>query len=134
MLNSKNFIGRLVLGVAAIALVSTSVACTAGVGARIQPSSHFIYPNSNVKELGPVKVSMFGGWSLFMPSPIRTSDIDHKLYNKALAQHEGADMIIDYVVTSEMKFIPLYMVMIYYTTHELEGMAASAEIGRQHLD
>ena len=134
MVNLKNFIGRGVLVVAAFALVGSSVACTAGVGARIQPSSHFVYPNSNVKELGPVKVNMFGGWSLFFPSPVRTSEIDHKLYNAALTQHEGADMIIDYVVTSKVKFIPAYVLMIYYTTHELDGTAAVAEVGRQHLD
>jgi hypothetical protein len=104
--------------------------CTVGVGTRIEPASHFVYPNSNVTKLGPVSSSATGA-SLFVLPPMRSPELDRELYTRALAQQAGADTIVDYVVVSRVTMIPF--LNIFVVTHELKGTAAKAEVGRQEL-
>ncbi len=107
--------------------------CAIASSVRLGPQSHFVHPNSNVTALGPVKAKANGQLGL-VPQGMRTSDMDHILYQKALRQYQDADMIIDYVMTSRIIIIPLMYINLYMTMYELEGTAAKAEIGQQDLN
>lgn len=119
----------LILLIAALSLAG----CTVGQTVRFTPATHFVHPNSNVKVLGPVTAEIKGGVSLMVPPPLRTSADDEKLYNAALSQQPGADVIVDSVVTSKVKMIPLYMINIYFVTHKIEGYGAKKVVGTQEL-
>ena len=106
--------------------------CTIASSVRLAPQSHFVHPNSNVKALGPVKATAKSTLGL-VPQGMRTSEMDAMLYNKALAQQQDADMIIDYVMTSRLLLIPLLYLNFYMTTYELQGTGAKAEVGKQVL-
>lgn len=97
---------------------------------EIGPESHFIYPNSNVKSLGPVKATIKTQPTFGMPS-FKTGDQESKLYYKALGQVAGADVIIDYIKTTTLYQIPI--VAMFYSKTTIEGTAAKMEIGRQVL-
>jgi hypothetical protein len=107
--------------------------CTIGQGVRFTPATHFVHPNSNVKILGPVTAEITGGVSILVPPPVRTSADDEKLYNAALSQQPGADVIVDSVVTSKVKMIPLPYISIFYVTHKIEGYGAKKIVGKQEL-
>ena len=115
--------------VAAVGL-GALMGCQAGQVTRISPQSHFDYPNSNVKPLGPVKVKISGrgGW-MFPPMPTGADEL--KLYNAALAQVDGANMLINYVQTA--KLYNLWILPVWWSELELEGEAAKMEVGQQAL-
>jgi hypothetical protein len=103
--------------------------CQVGQVVEIGPQSYFNYPNSNVKAIGPVKVSMAGPGG-FMQG-FTSGETDAQLYSKALAQVQGANLIIDYVKTTRV-YYP-FVFPIYWSKVELEGTAARMEIGQQIL-
>jgi hypothetical protein len=105
-------------------------ACTVAQFHRIGPQTHFTYPNSNVKVLGPVKVQMKGPGSWFAPS-IMTGETDEKLYQLAMAKVNGSNLLIDYVRTTTVYQWPLPQ--IFWTQEELEATAAQMEVGQQTL-
>ena len=95
--------------------------------AAMGPQSHYVFPNSNVKPLGPVKVTHM---KFQHDSP--TSEDQLALYNVALTQVQGATLIIDYI-----------KVVRYFGSDEngksqgcemdIEGTAAKMEIGTQKI-
>lgn len=97
---------------------------------EIGPQSHFDFPNSNVRPIGPVKVKQPGRSSLFYP-PMPTGDDDMALYNAALQQVEGGDLVTDYIKTTRL--YSAWLVPIYWSEHEIEGTVAEMEVGRQRL-
>jgi hypothetical protein len=104
-----------------------------GVHAMQSPQSHFAYPNSDVKDLGPVKAKITGPASLDFQQ--FTAEDDLNLYNTALAQVEGANIILDYY-----KIIRWYSILVwpyppifkFQAEMELEGRAAKMDIG-EHM-
>lgn len=116
-----------IIGVLSLALLVSG--CTVGQFHRMGPQSHFSYPNSNVKTVGPVKVELRGTSSWLTPLSFMTSEIDQRVFNAAIAQADGADLITDYIRTTTIK----KFLGIYWTTEYLEGTAARMEIGKQHL-
>ena len=122
----RNLIGILM----ALVIACTIIGCKAGQIVEIGPQTHFNYPNSNVRALGPVKIEMDGPGAFGMPA-LRTGEMDQKLYNEALAQVEGANLIIDYVKTTSLYHAPI--IPIWWSTMTLEGTAARMELGRQSL-
>ncbi len=123
----------ILLAIASLAVVLPSMGCAVGGGARIQPESHFVFPNSNVQAIGPVRAKLTGPPTLFVPPPVRTAEIDNQLYQMAMRQQNGADMIIDYVVHTKITLIPIPYVSVYITEHEIEGTAAKMVVGSQRL-
>ena len=111
-----------------IAFAITLVGCAQFKVVEIGPQSHFDFPNSNVTPLGPVKVKTAGG-SGFMVPPLKTSEDDLKLYNEAIAQSNGATMIIDYVRT----YTVYGFLFVYWSEMEIEGTAAKMEVGKHDL-
>ena len=94
------------------------------------PQTHFSYPNSNVKSLGPVKVTMKQPGSFMVPR-IQTGADDERLYNQALSKVSGANVVLDYVRTTTLYVWPLPA--IYWTEEVFEGTAARMETGQQGL-
>lgn len=96
------------------------------------PSSHFIYPNSNVRALGPVSVMKVGNVSVNVPQ-LRSGEHDLEIYKEALAQVPEANMIIDYYKITTATMIPLPWVSLFFTTTKFEGTAAKVEVGEQNI-
>ena len=114
----------------ALAVTCTIVGCKGGQMVEIGAQTHFNYPNSNVRPLGPVRLEMDGPSAFGMPA-LRTGEMDQKLYNEALAQVEGANIIIDYVRTTTFYHAPI--IPIWWSKMTLEGTAAKMELGKQIL-
>ena len=123
---------KLLTGIALLALLAP-IGCAVGGATRIAPESHFVFPNSNIKAMGPVSATLQGPPTLFIPPPLRTAEIDKRLYETALAQMQDADLIIDYVVSTEITMIPIPYIQVYLTKHTIEGTAAQMRVGRQRL-
>jgi len=105
-------------------------ACAVGSTANLVPQSHFAFPNSNVKPIGPAKGEATE-WSIFFPSNV-TGDMEQKAYQKAL-EGTGGDLLVDIVSYSVTKIIPIPYIPLYYTTLYVEGIAAKMEVGKQKL-
>lgn len=120
---------RVSLTLITLSLVVLLSGCTMGQFHRLSPNSHFAYPNSNVKDLGPVNIKVPGTVSFLMMPNHMTSEIDQKVYNAALAQVDGADLILDYVRTTTIK----WCFFVLWTDEYLEGTAARMEVGQQRI-
>lgn len=116
-------------GLVTLITICASSGCTVGYFYRLGPQSHFAYPNSNVKALGPVKLKTQTKTSV--TPQVTTGDNDEMVYNKAIAQVAGANMILDYVRVSTVYKWP--GLPIYWNEEELEGTAAQMEVGKQGL-
>lgn len=112
------------------------VGCTIKQG-DFAPETHFSYPNSNVKPLGQVKASIKK--ASFIKTPDITAEDVNKLFEDALGQKPGADLIINYKTTTTSTMYPLptpmgIIIPLYNTVQiDLEGTAASMDIGLQEL-
>jgi hypothetical protein len=94
-------------------------------------SSHFAFPNSNVIPLGPAKATVVTEQSVGVPSPLRSGESDLKVFNAAIAQVSGADLLIDWTMKNEIKRAgPL---PFYWTVSSVEGTAAKMEVGNKKL-
>jgi hypothetical protein len=107
-----------------------SAGCQAAQFTKLGPQTHFDFPNSNVIPLGPVKAKVDGPGSVFA-FPGFSSDYEAQLYNAAISQVAGANMITDYIRT--YKVYTLLLLPVYWTTLEIEGTAAKMEVGKQIL-
>ena len=112
-------------------LASALPGCVQQSLARWKPNSHYAYPNSNVTELGPVKAKLTTGIGfLFFIPDLATAAMDRQIYQAALDQQAGANLIIDYILVNEMRQVgPLFT----WTTIEIDGTAARMEVGEQQL-
>ena len=117
-------LGRLAVGLSAVSLASC------GFGASSQsPSSHFVYPNSNVIPLGAAEGTtrrlcgiLFVNWG--------TPDADDQdSATRDALEASGGDLIIN-VRTDTTLFFAWFFSLC--TTH-VRGIAAKMEIGRQQL-
>lgn len=97
---------------------------------ELGPQSHFVYPNSNVEELGPVLVKKYK-WDIGFFFSAQSSEIDEDLFNAALAQCSDANLIVNYAKVVSGYFIWPLPVVLYKIA--LEGTAARAEVGKQQL-
>lgn len=122
--------GVLIVSVMACALSG----CTAGRMYEIGPETHFVYPNSNVRMLGPVSYTYKSPVSFGIPKTLMTGKEDLEFYNAALAQIPGSNLIADYVRVTEFKYFMIYPPIIFYWTQfTLQGTAAKMTVGDQEL-
>jgi hypothetical protein len=117
----------LIVLVAAVLLAGNG--CTMYQFHRLGPNSHFTYPNSNTKALGPVKVKVDGAAAWLRIPDFLTSDIDQKVYNAAMKQVDGSNVVLDYVRTTTVK----EFFGIYWSEEYLEGTAGRMTVGQQKL-
>lgn len=106
------------------ALISTSCSVTQG---SLAPTSHYVYPNSNVTPLGSTnaQISKFG---IIFPPSFRARDLD-RLYGNAMSRHSGANLIINNKVDSKNTFL----VIFHFMKVTLSGTAAKMEVGKQDI-
>lgn len=106
-------------------LVGCLTGCYSKMGG-FEPNSHFAYPNSNVKALGPVEASDYKLGFIFGRS------VDSKfitgIYNEALKK-SGGDLIIDSKVDISTFMLWPFSVM----TLTVDGTAATMALGKQEL-
>ena len=112
--------------VAAILLSATGCSTTLG---RQVPNSQFAYPNSNVTALGPAQGKVVK-WSFFVPPDLTVADI-RGAYNKALAQQQGANILINFKEDTTFTAFPI--IMISAIEYKVDGTAAKMEVGTQTL-
>jgi hypothetical protein len=115
---------------AILALVCSSCTQTFYIGRF--PQSHFTYPNANVTPLNKVRGVSATRAKLFI-APSVTSRIQSEAYSSALAQSQGANLIINVDAYHKVTFIPLYVINLYLSRYIVEGTAAKQEVGRQQL-
>ena len=110
------------LGLLALAMTG----CTTHLGSVV-PNSAFIYPNSNITSLGPVKAEKSKTWFFIMPI-FHFEDIK-AVYNNALNQVPGANVVIDYKEDTAVTSILFFNTI----TYSVEGTAAKMDIGNKNL-
>lgn len=118
-------------GVVALLLIVFSISgCTVKMG-RLSTHSQFVYPNSNVKVLGPAyaEIEKTGIW--LTPS-FEFTDLK-KAYNQALASQAGATLLINYSQDTSITIIPIPILPIITLRYELRGDAAKMVVGEQKL-
>lgn len=113
-----------------ILMLFFSYGCSTEYGQRVI-SSHYVFPNSNVVPLGytSAEISMRG---FFIPKQI-TKETYEGLFNKALSRHEDADIIIDMGLDVTYTQIPIPIFSIWITKMNINGTAASVEVGEIEL-
>lgn len=116
---------------AALLLASLCLAgCTMKAG-RFVPHSQFVYPNSNVKILGPVHAKKTKAMIL-IPPKFGIKDLK-KVYNKALLTHSGANILTNFSEDTSLTTIPLGYFHLYIMSYEIRGDAAQMVVGEQEL-
>jgi hypothetical protein len=102
---------------------------------ELGPETHFVYPNSNVKMLGPVNYTYKSPRSLGIPKISMTGKEELKFYNAALAQVPGSNLITDYVRIITFKSLIIYPpLMFYWTEFTIQGTAAKMTVGEQEIE
>jgi hypothetical protein len=107
-----------------------SNACTMGSGASLQPNSHFVYPNSNVKPIGHTqgKASKLCGILIFnFGAP--DGNLIKEARDQALAK-SGGDLLINYTTDASVFMLPPLFTICKAT---VAGTAAKMEVGKQEL-
>lgn len=110
-------------GIMALALQG----CTMSSGA-LQPNTQFVYPNSNVRILGPVKAEI-SKWSFMGIGGFFDAKDIRDTYQKALSQQSGANVLVNFKEDSDFT---TYILMVN-STYRISGDAASMEVGNQIL-
>ncbi|HZY78076.1 MAG TPA: hypothetical protein VFE50_01040 [Cyclobacteriaceae bacterium] len=93
----------------------------------ISPSSHYVFPNSNVTPLGST-TAQIKKFSVLFPPKFKAKDLD-ELYGQAMSKHQGSDLIIDNKVDTKFTTIFIFQTM----TVTLSGTAAHMEVGKQDI-
>ena len=111
------------------------VLCLAGCSfvtdGRFVTHSQFVYPNSNVKVLGPVVARKFKV-TPFVPLQINMKDMT-RAYNNALSKQAGANLLVNFTEDTSIIMICAVFLPIYIVIYELKGDAAKMEVGEQEL-
>lgn len=104
--------------------------CAIGGSVRLNPNTHFAYPNSNVTAMGPV-VGESSTVSINAPT-LMSGALAEMAYKDALMK-SGGDIIVDAteIATTRMFWTPFST--IYFTSMTVEGTAAKMELGKQKL-
>jgi hypothetical protein len=104
--------------------------CSSTGGDRII-STEFDFPNSNVEALGG-EVSATTSRSSILVAPTLKKDKFLALYDEALSQSPGAEMLINARINTKMTFYPIILPFFTMRT-TIEGTPAKMEIGEQEL-
>lgn len=101
--------------------------CTQTYLVKIDPQSHFDYPNSNIYPMGHVegKISK----TAFFAIPEISSAFQYEAISKALEKQPGSDLIINSVHMMDVTSILFFTT----TTYRVEGTAARMKTGEQTL-
>ena len=123
-MNTINNLARFACCAASATLLCAG--CSTRLG-QFVPRSQFVYPNSNVTALGPVKHEK--SKTSFLISPSWSLADNRKTYNEAVAMVPGANVLIDYKEDTTLTTILFFKTI----TYSLEGIAAKMEVGKQDI-
>jgi len=107
------------------ALLTVNLGCTLSSSTGISPTSHFVYPNSNItaaSEVTGVHTAVCGVFVFSWGPPANAADI---ALNNALSK-SSADLLINARITSK---ITNFMLFSQCTT-SVTGTAANMEVGK----
>jgi hypothetical protein len=93
--------------------------------------SNFVYPNSNVRVLGPAYAEVTKTSRQGMPI-LEYADLK-KAYNQALASQPGANLLINYSQDTRITINSIPFFSKSTVTYELRGDAAKMVVGEQTL-
>ena len=122
---------KILCGVLSLLVVWSFAGCSFVTDGRFVTHSQFVYPNSNVKVLGPVVARKFKV-TPFVPLPINMKDMA-RTYNSALSKQAGANLLVNYTEDTSIVMILAVLVPVYVVIYELKGDAAKMEVGEQEL-
>ena len=119
---------KCILAVLALSSLFAISGCSVTAGDFV-PQSAFVYPNSNVIDVGPTQASVTH-WSFFIFVPeISTQDIKDT-YNKALTNVQGSNMLVNYKEDTTVFVMPYIFTTV---TYAVAGEAVKQEVGRKDL-
>jgi hypothetical protein len=110
-------------------LVACFAGCTVASSAGLYPQSHFSYPRSVVIPIGPTRGEATKT-AVFFPA-IMDGTLKQEAIQIAL-QAGGGDILINYVQTTKVVYIPIPFFPIYTTTLTVDGIAAKMELGSKY--
>lgn len=117
-----------------VALSATAwlAGCTTS-GNLLSQQSRFAYPNGDYQALG--RVSATRKYTRLFTAPEMGAVEFQDLERQALATKPGADLLVDYLVQSDVTQIPLQILpIVTFTTFRVEGTAVHfTELGRQQF-
>jgi hypothetical protein len=99
----------------------------------LSQQSRFAYSNGNYVPLG--RVSAERKYTKVFTSPVMGREEFLELESQALATKPSADLMVDYLVSSDVTQIPLpFLPIVTFTTFRVEGTALRfTELGRQQF-
>ncbi len=101
--------------------------CTQTYLVKIDPQSHFDYPNSNVYPMGHVEGK--ASKSAIFSIPEISSAFQYEAISKALEKQPGSDLLINSVHMMDVTTILFFTT----TTYRVDGTAAKMKSGEQVL-
>jgi hypothetical protein len=118
------------LGIFAAVLVLTGCTTSANL---LSQQSKLAYPNGDYEFLG--RVSAEKKYTRLFAAPEMGQEEFQELQRQALASKPGADMMVDYLVSSDVTQVPFQILpIITFTTFRVEGTAIHfIELGRQQF-
>ena len=116
-----------VRGICLVFAMGIATGCSMKFGG-LEPNTQFVYPNSNVKVLGPVSASMTKIGILMLGGFFSGDDI-RSVYREALAQREGANVIVNF----NQDTVSTVWGLVTVNTYSISGDAASMEVGKKRL-
>jgi hypothetical protein len=103
-------------------------ACTT-TAADLTVQSKFAYPNGDYTYLGHIQAEKKYMTTSFT-APEMTRDVFLDLQKQALAQQSGADMVVNYAISSSITTVP--PIPVTWTTFRLDGTAIKVlNVGKQ---
>lgn len=100
--------------------------CSKTIGRKVT-NSNFVYPNSNVNDLGPTSASKTK--MAFMSFPKFSVDDIKSVHNDALGEVSRANVLLNYSEDATVTSIPFFT----WLTYSVDGEAAKMSVGRQYL-
>ncbi len=119
--------GRFLAGAAEAMLCCFSLGCAVTAGS-FEPNTQFVYPNSNVKELGYTEAT-YGKWGVLTFARPLTMQEALKVYHEAIQKVEGANLLVNF----DQDTTTYIYVLLNYTEFTIRGQAARMEVGKQDL-
>jgi hypothetical protein len=122
---------KILCGALSLLVVWFFAGCSFVTEGRFVTHSQFVYPNSNVKTLGPVVARRFK-FTPLVPLEITLKDMTN-VYNKALSKRAGANLLVNYTEDTTIVMIYAVFAPLYIVIYQLKGEAAKMEVGQQEL-
>ena len=109
---------------------SILLGCTSTYFLKLEPQTHFTYPDSTITRLGRVNGQASRSSFLFFGNLDIDSQLKLDAINNALSKKPGAELIINPAYFLSITSYLLGTKMVY----QVDGQAAKADIGKRELE